>query len=638
MDSGATEVFVSYKAEDRPRVQHLVNALESEGFTVWWDAHIGAGTGWRQDIEEHLASAKCVIVVWSKRSIGAAGDFVKDEANRAQRAGTYLPVRIDRVDPPLGFGEVQALSLEGWKGKAADPRFQSVVAAVRAKLEGRAIPQGIAHPGPAISRRTAMIGGGVAAVAVAGGAGYWIINGTGAQASTRIAVLPFSNLSGDASQDFFSEGLSEELRGALSRVGLQVIGRNSSDAVAKDDAATIVKKLDVSHILNGSVRKSTDKIRVSTQLVDGRDGVEKWAQNYDRPAGEVIEVQTDIATHVAQALTVALGSSLTKAIELGGTKDPVAQEFYQQASDELKKAKNNQASASEAISLLNKAVSRDPKFAKAWVRLGNIELSYAGAYAVDEADKSRIEAGAEQKIRRGIALAPDLPIGPVALSRLEFQHLKMRLALGYAERAYALAPNDPEVLRGILELYLSLAARRTLPDLLERLISSDPLYPSNDRFRSQVARQLRNKTDAVRFGERALRANPEGGGEQNALTAAYLLAGRDNDAARVVAAIPEGDWSKTTYEAILAARSGNKEVMDKRVARLKAEDGDLAAYQYGQIFAQAGDRDAAFAALETAERLKDFGLVDVKYDFLMEPLHVDPRFTALIKRLDFPDG
>ena len=110
------DIFVSYKAEDRARVSPIVEALKSEGFSVWWDAHIAGGEQWRETIETELHAAKCVVVVWSALSVGATGRFVRDEATRAQRRDVYLPIRIDPVDLPLGFGETQALTLVGWKG------------------------------------------------------------------------------------------------------------------------------------------------------------------------------------------------------------------------------------------------------------------------------------------------------------------------------------------------------------------------------------------------------------------------------------------------------------------------------------------------------------------------------------------
>ena len=111
-----SDVFISYKAEDRRRIRLLVEALQADGYSVWWDDHIGAGDDWRRTIEQQLDAARSVIVAWSKRSVGPGGRFVRDEASRAQARGVYVPVLIDAVQPPLGFGENQGTSLRGWKG------------------------------------------------------------------------------------------------------------------------------------------------------------------------------------------------------------------------------------------------------------------------------------------------------------------------------------------------------------------------------------------------------------------------------------------------------------------------------------------------------------------------------------------
>jgi len=119
------DVFVSYKAEDRRRVQPLVQALQAEGLSVWWDEHIGVGDAWRETIERQLNEAKTVVVVWSKRSVGPEGGFVREEATRAQKRGVYVPVLIDAVMPPLGFGESQATSLKNWHGNRSDPHYRA---------------------------------------------------------------------------------------------------------------------------------------------------------------------------------------------------------------------------------------------------------------------------------------------------------------------------------------------------------------------------------------------------------------------------------------------------------------------------------------------------------------------------------
>ena len=152
-----------------------------------------------------------------------------------------------------------------------------------------------------------------------------------AKAATRIAVMPFANLSGDPAQAYFSDGIAEELRGALSRIGLEVIGRTSSDAVRELDAKKAADKLGVAHILTGSVRRSPETIRIGAQLVGGDDGVERWAQSYDRAPGDTIKIQTDIAASVAEALSVALGMAARAALTLGGTSDSAAQDLFLKA-------------------------------------------------------------------------------------------------------------------------------------------------------------------------------------------------------------------------------------------------------------------------------------------------------------------
>jgi len=135
-----SDVFISYKREDEPRVEPLQIALKNAGLDVWWDKEIRGGDQWRQRILAELEAAKCVLVVWSHASTGSAGDFVVDEANRAKQRGVLLQVRIDDVKPPLGFGEYQALDLIGWNRNPRHPKFLDVAAAVASCVAGVPIP------------------------------------------------------------------------------------------------------------------------------------------------------------------------------------------------------------------------------------------------------------------------------------------------------------------------------------------------------------------------------------------------------------------------------------------------------------------------------------------------------------------
>jgi hypothetical protein len=133
-------IFVSYKREDEARVGRLVRALERSGHAVWWDRGLGGGENWRQQIQGALEGAGCVVVVWSQESVGPAADFVRDEAAHAKRRGVLVPVLLDRVPLPLGFGELQTIDLTHWKGNPRDPFFGDLCSAMAAKLEGRPTP------------------------------------------------------------------------------------------------------------------------------------------------------------------------------------------------------------------------------------------------------------------------------------------------------------------------------------------------------------------------------------------------------------------------------------------------------------------------------------------------------------------
>lgn len=189
------DVFVSYKAGDRARVADLVRALENDGLSVWWDAHIGAGDEWRDTILRHLQGARAVNVVWSRRSVGPQGQFVRDEASRAVKLKTYFPILLDNVDPPLGFGETQAQSLAGWKGDPSDPRYQVVKSLLQDRFKIAGGPTIEHGPLPSRVSRRGLIAGSAAAVAVAAaGADVWYWGPRPLKSGDSIAVLPLSNM------------------------------------------------------------------------------------------------------------------------------------------------------------------------------------------------------------------------------------------------------------------------------------------------------------------------------------------------------------------------------------------------------------------------------------------------------------
>jgi serine/threonine-protein kinase len=635
MASPGTDVFLSYKAEDRARLVPLVQALEAEGFSVWWDTHIGAGSRWREDIQEHLDAAKCVIVAWSKRSVGPEGDFVRDEATHARKHGTYLPIRLDAVDPPLGFGEVQAIPLKGWRGDRSDPRFRTVADAVRRRIAGEDIAHVRLFRGQARLSRRAIVAGGMGAAAVAAGGGWLLLRSAPANAQ-RIAVLPFDNLSGDAGQAYFSEGIAEELRSALTRIGLQVIGRASSEAVKKLDTKIIASKLDVANVLTGSVRRSPQLVRISAQLISGKDGVQRWEQSYDRTPGDEIRIQTDIATNVAQALSIALGQATKAALTLGGTNDGAAQDLYLRAS-ELYNNDTGEDALREGVQLLDAAIARDPKYAKAFLaKAGMLEL-LATSYPKGVADMNTGLNEAELAARRAIALAPRLGAAYAQLGVIDEDRFNFPEAVRNIRQAIAMSPNEPKVLSS--SLYISWYAggdpRRAL-SIADRLVALDPLKAVNHSIRAVVLIDLRQYAEAIASARQSLQLAPDREWPHQLIGDSLILMNRPAEARVEFNSVPPDDVFRLRSEAVMAARSADMKAVERIVSHMRVLFADAATYNYAQVYAQARQNDRAFAALEKALEVKDAGLTGLRTDPFIDPIRADQRYAALVRKLNFP--
>lgn len=633
---GATDVFVSYKAEDRARLRPLVAALEAEGFTVWWDTHIGGGTHWREDIQEHLDAAKCVIVVWSKRSVGVAGDFVRDEANRARKRGAYLPVRLDPVEPPLGFGEVQAISLKGWKGDRSDPRFLSIAEAVRRRIAGKDIAHvDLGNHGPAVSRRTLVVGSAGAATAVLATGGWFLLKSAPANAK-RIAVLPFDNLSGDASQAYFSEGIAEELRSALARIGLQVIGRASSEAVKDLDTKVIASKLGVANILTGSVRRSSSTVRINAQLVDGGDGVQRWEQTYDRAPGDEIKIQTDIATNVVQSLSITLGQAGNAALRLGGTSDSAAQDLYLRASA-LYGNDTGEKAVREGVKLLDAAIARDPNYANAFRMKANFLEYLATSYSENADEMTRGKDAAEAAARRAIAIAPRLGSAYAELAGIEQDRFNFDNAQQFMRQAMALTPGDSKVISNSMYIrwYVCGQPGEAL-SLADRLAELNPLTPTSYSVRSAILIDLRRYPEAIQAARKSLQLAPSREWPHQLIANALILMNRPMEARAELNYVPSDDLYRLASEAIIAARAGDASAVERIVAQIHKGSGDAAMFQYAQVYAQARQLDRAFEALEKGLAVKDPGVTGVRTDPFLDPIRRDPRYPGLVRSVNFP--
>jgi len=628
-----TDLFVSYKAEDRARVAPLVHALEADGYSVWWDAQIDGGEEWRDAICRELDAARLVLVLWSKRSVGPHGKFVRDEATRAQRRGAYLPAIIDKVEPPLGFGEIQSLDLRRWKGDRGASQYQALLAAIRGRLGGA--PKAAAEPGrKGISRRTVVAGGAAVAAAAAGAAG-WALLRPGKEAGGSIAVLPFANLSGDPNQAYFSDGIAEELRSALSRVaGLTVVARTSSEAVRDDDAKTAASKLGVGSILTGSVRRSPATIRVSAQLVDGKSGIEKWSETYDRAPGDVIKIQTDIAENVATALAAALAGTARAAVALGGTSNAAAQNLLLKAV--ALAGPGTREGLETAQSLLDSAIQIDPSYADAYVQKSRALTNYAGYFATAE-DLPRYRAEAVRNAKLAIGIAPQLASAHNALAEIYRVSLEFKNADREYHDALSLAPRDATTLRDTARFDSQLGRSAKALRLVDEAIAIDPLSPASYTSRAWVLVASRRFAEAVDLNLTIARRWPD---FVSWLQISYCLVQLDrlDEALKAAPKVDKAGSSggQSLALALIYARMGKERETESQLAIVRTVYGDAASYQYAQVYSLLGDKLRALSALDRAWEIRDSGLMWLKVDSTLEPLRNEPRFKALLEKLDFP--
>jgi serine/threonine-protein kinase len=629
------DVFISYKAEDRRRVQPLVRALQADGYSVWWDEHIGTGDEWRQMIERELEHARCVIVIWSKGSVGPDGHFVRDEASRAQRRHVYVPVLIDPVEPPLGFGESQATSLKGWKGDRSDVRYAAVLAAVQ-RIVGEPSAAPLEPPGKPVSRRTVLAGGAVATVAVLGAGGWTLLKPTSASAaSDSIAILPFANLSGDPAKAYFSDGIAEEIRTALARIGgLTVIGRTSSEAVRNDDAPTAAKKLHVDNILTGSVRQSPSTIRITAELIDGRTGADKWSQDYDRAPGDAIKIQTDIARQVTNALRAALGN-VERELTIGGTSNPAAHDQYLKAIA-VYQSGHSQSNFEQALRLAGSAIRLDPNYADAYALEAAALVELTGSYAMTSDDFVRGFARAEEAARRAVQLQPGLVAGHLSLARVFNSQLKFDQSLAQFQVAAQTGRSSADFLMEYANFLCQLGSADRALDFARRAVGLDPLNPRALGIQATALFIGGHYPETITTARRILEISPGRAPTLRIIGDALFLLGKPEEAEAEYAKIPADDLFRLTSEAIVAARTGKLDESDRALARIRELYGDAASAQYADIYAQRGESGKAFAALDQALDVRDPGIAWILGDPFLVPIRKDPRFAALVRKLNFP--
>ena len=636
------QVFVSYKSEDRERLRPLVEALEKEGLSVWWDARLEAGEAWRDSIEQQLESALCVVVAWTERSVGPEGRFVRDEAGRALSRGAYVPILVDPVRLPIGFGEVQALSLVGWRADKADPRFQAVLRAIRSHLESSgasgaaSAPAASAKPtGSVINRRTLIAGG--ATLVAAGVGGWWFSRHRPADTAfddKSIAVLPFANLSDDPGQTYFADGLAEELRGALTRVGqIKVIARTSCEAVRNSPVIKAASELGVSRILTGSVRRSPSMIRVSAQLVDGSTGVELWSETYDRSPGDALQIQAGIATSVVEALRIQLAPAEKAALAAVDTNSAAAHDFYLQATASLRSSLSSEVGLREALRLLNAAIAADPNYVNALASRARVAVILANGYESGDALRNAM-SDSLVTAQRAVTLNPNSAAAQSALAAVLGNSLEVVGSLERSQLAYGLGTHDAAAVNQYCNILLSFRRGAESLAILDQAITRDPLDPSVHGLRARALFAVGRQQDAIESVRRGLALRSKYDGGHSFLGDMLVLTGRPQDAIAEYEQVGNS-WDRFRGLGIARERMGDRPGSDRALNELKKIDDGSLNYQFAQMHSMRGEVELAVTKLDAAYAALDGGLLTLYSDPMVEPVRSHPRVQALLRRLKF---
>ena len=504
-------IFLSYARDDVEMARQLSDSLAQAGHDVWWDRHLHGGSRFDREIEEALKNAEVVVVLWSKASLESA--WVKDEAAEGRDSGRLVPVSLGSAKPPLGFRQFQTIELGSWNGAGAPGVLEELLEAV-----GRTCGTNAKQRTPDPSEKA------------------------GAPSKrTSVCVLPFINMSGEPEQEYFSDGISEDIITDLSKVSaLSVIARNTAFTFKgrSVDVKEVAKTLGVTYVLEGSVRKAGNRVRITAQLIDGAAGDHVWADRFDRDLDDIFAIQDEISKAIVEALKIKLLPEEKKAIVSRGTSNAEAYNLYLMARQQWISGHGGNPRREEAIiRLCTQATLLDPDYAQAWalIALAQAELRFVhgrDANALPAAERALAinprlpeahcikaryleEEGhaeeSEQHLRIALELDPNSWEVNREAARMLFRHGRITEAIPYFEKAASVVDTDWSNPMMLITCYDSIGdnssarkATRTTLERVEQAVAKDPtngtalavgayalaMFGEEDRARDWVRRAL----------------------------------------------------------------------------------------------------------------------------------------------------
>jgi TolB-like protein/Flp pilus assembly protein TadD len=672
-------VFLSYASQDAEAAQKICEALRAAGIEVWFDqSELRGGDAWDRQIRKQIHDCALFIPVISAHAQARLEGYFRREwklaADRthdmAEERAFLVPVVVDDTaeryaSVPEKFHEVQWTRLPAGETPPAfaeritrllSPEQSHAPAAVSTPAapapHHAAAPQRRA-PGAAPSRQMRSVLQLIAAVIViAVGCiaidRLWLSKHVvvGTQTSTgqvgqpaqsaipekSIAVLPFVNMSSDKEQDYFSDGLTEEMIELLGQVpDLRVPARTSSFYFKgkTETIANIAQQLKVAHVLEGSVRKAGKRLRITAQLIRADNGYHLWSQAYDRDDADVFAVQDDIAKAVVSALQVKLAAGADETGSRGTTNTEaynqylLGRQFYRRGGLEGYR---------HAVEAYTKAVALDPNYAAAYVG-----LALAEALSADQTgDAAGIER-AGHDVDKAIALAPNDANGYAQRSFIRDGWLgDWSGAQADIDKALTLDPRNSEVQHRYANL-LDVLGR--LPEAIAALRKATELDPISSTAWNHIGyfyTKMGDYASADAALGRAIEIEPTSVVALNNLSTLRLLQGKTQDALEAFRKVDD-EASRLTGIAMAECTLGHAKASQQALDEVIAKHAQDSAFEVAEVFAWCGEKDRAFEWLERAYQQHDGGLSEIKTDALLKPVRADPRFNALLHKMQLPE-
>ncbi len=463
-------------------------------------------------------------------------------------------------------------------------------------------------------------------------------------AIASIAVLPFANRSANPDDEYFSDGLADELLNVLSRItGLRVSARSSSFRFrdSNEELAVIGEKLNVSAIVEGSVRKAGDRVRISVQLVKVPDGYQLWSESYDRTLDDIFAVQDDIARSVVKEIratllgetadsnaSVAVKAEVAHAV-VGRTSNPEAQRLYLLARHLF--SRNTPEDTDTGIAYLKQALEQDRGFASARAALAQAYFIQADLGWVKPAEGA---ARAREAVDRALVLDPDLIEGYVQKGMIQlFFDWDWRGAAASFHKAKELAPNDLSVLGGLASLARSRGEVDEAIELYNKILETNPLSAGAYHALGYLFHATGDFARAEQAHRRALELAPGRSVLHSYLALETAVLGRGEEALREAANEPQESyrlWGLAIVAHILGDDKSSDETLDQLIHKYR----ETMSYQVAEICAARGDKDAAFHWLDKAFEYHDSGLSFVMASYYFRSLRDDPRWFAFVKKMN----